>query len=119
VLSVFVVYDIQKCNMNDEINVYMGYNEEKRKSHEDYIELRILYFIWVLETPYYQGECIGWVGEVQNIKIYLTIKISYQTGHIRPLTAVCGNTPCAGKGYYHAQLWGAIARKLFVESNTL
>jgi hypothetical protein len=39
------VYDIQKGNMNDEINFYMNINDEKRKSREDYIELRILYFI--------------------------------------------------------------------------
>jgi hypothetical protein len=75
----------------------MGYNEEKRKSHEDFLELKILYFIWVLETPYYQGGCIGWVGEVQNIKIYLTIKISCQAGHIWPLSripkALAGHRP--------------------------
>jgi hypothetical protein len=70
------VYDIQKGNTNDEINFYMGYNEEKVKSHEDSLELRIVYFIWVLGTSYYQEECIGWVGEVQNIKIYVTTKIS-------------------------------------------
>jgi hypothetical protein len=29
------MYDIQKCNENDEINFYMGYNEKKCKSHED------------------------------------------------------------------------------------
>jgi hypothetical protein len=45
VLRVFVVYDIQKDNTNDEINFYMGYNEEKGKSHEDSLDLRILYFI--------------------------------------------------------------------------
>jgi hypothetical protein len=39
------VYDIQKCNTDDEINFYMGINDEKGKSHEDYVELRILYFI--------------------------------------------------------------------------
>jgi hypothetical protein len=39
------VYDIQKGNMVDEINFYMGINDEKGKSREDYIELRILYFI--------------------------------------------------------------------------
>jgi hypothetical protein len=44
-LRVFVVYDIQKGNTNVEINFYMGYNEEKEKSHEDSLELRILYFI--------------------------------------------------------------------------
>jgi hypothetical protein len=70
------VYDIQKGNTNDEINFYMGYNEEKVKSHEDSLELRIVYFIWVLGTSYYQEECIGWVSEVQNIKIYVTTKIS-------------------------------------------
>jgi hypothetical protein len=62
------VYDIQKGNTNDEINFYMGIDDEKGKSHEDYIELRILYFIWVLGAPYYQEGYIGPVGEVQNIK---------------------------------------------------
>jgi hypothetical protein len=45
VLRVFVVHDIQKGNTNDEINFYMSYNEEKGKSHEDSLELMILYFI--------------------------------------------------------------------------
>jgi hypothetical protein len=27
------------------INFYMRYNEEKGKSHENYLELRIVYFI--------------------------------------------------------------------------
>jgi hypothetical protein len=62
------VYDIQKGNTDDEINFYMGINDEKEKSHEDYVELRVLYFIWVLEASYYQGGYIGWVGEVKNIK---------------------------------------------------
>jgi hypothetical protein len=39
------VYDIQKSNTDDEINFYMCINDEKRKSYEDYVELRILYFI--------------------------------------------------------------------------
>jgi hypothetical protein len=39
------VYDIQKGNTNNEINFYMGYNEEKGKSHKDSLELRIVYFI--------------------------------------------------------------------------
>jgi hypothetical protein len=38
------VYDIQKDSTNDEINFYMGINDEKEKSHEDYAELRILYY---------------------------------------------------------------------------
>jgi hypothetical protein len=62
------VYDIQKGNTDDEINFYMDINDEKWKSHEAYVELWILYFIWVLGAPYYQGGYIGWVGEVQNIK---------------------------------------------------
>jgi hypothetical protein len=44
-LRVFVMYDIQEGNTNDEINFYMGCNEEKGKSHEDSLELRISYFI--------------------------------------------------------------------------
>jgi hypothetical protein len=59
------VYNIQKGNTDIEINFYMGINDEKGKSHEDYIKLRILYFICVLGAPYYQG---GYIGEVQNIK---------------------------------------------------
>jgi hypothetical protein len=62
------VYNIQKGNTDVEMKFYMGINDEKGKSHEDYVELRILYFIWVLRAPYYQGGYIGWVGEVQNIK---------------------------------------------------
>jgi hypothetical protein len=70
--------------MDVEINFYMGINDEKEKSREDYVELRILYFIWVLGVSYYQGVYIGWVGEVQNIKIYPTTKNSYQARHIYP-----------------------------------
>jgi hypothetical protein len=39
------VYDIQKGNTDDGINFYMGINDEKGKRREDYVELRILYFI--------------------------------------------------------------------------
>jgi hypothetical protein len=39
------VYDIQKGSMDIEINFYMGINDEKGKSHEDYVELRNSYFI--------------------------------------------------------------------------
>jgi hypothetical protein len=62
------VYNIQKGNTDTEINFYMGINNEKGKSHDDYVELMILYIIWVLGAPYYQGGYIGWVCEVQNIK---------------------------------------------------
>jgi hypothetical protein len=37
----------------------MRINDEKEKSHKDYVELRILYFIYVLRAPYYQGGYIG------------------------------------------------------------
>jgi hypothetical protein len=39
------MYNIQKGNTGVEINFYMGINDEKEKSHEDYVELMILYFI--------------------------------------------------------------------------
>jgi hypothetical protein len=39
------VYNIQKGNTDVVINFYMGINDEKEKSHKDYVELRILYFI--------------------------------------------------------------------------
>jgi hypothetical protein len=38
------VNDIPKGNMNDETKFYVGNNEEKGKSLEASIELRILYF---------------------------------------------------------------------------
>jgi hypothetical protein len=44
-MTSFVAYNIQKCNMDVEINFYMGINDEKGKSHKHYIELRVLYFI--------------------------------------------------------------------------
>jgi hypothetical protein len=62
------MHNIQKGNTDVEINFYMNINDKKGESREDYVELSILYFIWVLEAPYYQGGYIGWVGEVQNIK---------------------------------------------------
>jgi hypothetical protein len=37
----------------------MGINVEKGNSHEDYVELRILYFIRVLGALYYQ---VGYIG---------------------------------------------------------
>jgi hypothetical protein len=54
------VYDIQKGNTNDEINFYMGYNEEKGKSHEDSLELRmyILFESYELRT----NKGVHWVS---------------------------------------------------------
>jgi hypothetical protein len=40
-----VVYNIQKGNTDDEINFYIDINDEKGKGREDYVELRISYFI--------------------------------------------------------------------------
>jgi hypothetical protein len=39
------VYNIQRGNTDVEITFYMGINDEKGKSYEDYVELMILYFI--------------------------------------------------------------------------
>jgi hypothetical protein len=39
------MYNIQKGNTDVEINFYMGISDEKGKSHEDCVELMILYFI--------------------------------------------------------------------------
>jgi hypothetical protein len=38
------VYNIQRDNTDVEINFYIGINDEKGKSHDDYVELRISYF---------------------------------------------------------------------------
>jgi hypothetical protein len=51
-----------------EINFYMSINDEKGKHCKNYVELMILYLIWVLGASYYQGEYIGWVGAAQTIK---------------------------------------------------
>jgi hypothetical protein len=42
------MYNIQKGNTYVEINFYMCINDKKVKSHEYYVELRILYLISVL-----------------------------------------------------------------------
>jgi hypothetical protein len=55
---------------------------KKGKSHEDFVELRILYFIWVLGARYYEWGCIGWIDKVQIIEIYQQTKISRKTGLI-------------------------------------
>jgi hypothetical protein len=39
------VYNIQRGDTDVEINFYMGINDEKGKSHDDYVELMILYLI--------------------------------------------------------------------------
>jgi hypothetical protein len=39
------VNNIQKRNADVEIKFHMSINDEKEKSHEDYVELRIFYFI--------------------------------------------------------------------------
>jgi hypothetical protein len=41
----FVVYNIPRGNTDVEINIYMDINGKNGKSHEDYVELRILYFV--------------------------------------------------------------------------
>jgi hypothetical protein len=79
------VYNIQKGDTDVEINFYMGINDEKGKGHEDYVELRILYFIWVVGAPYYQEGYIRWVGEVQKIKNLSCHQKLCQARHIRPL----------------------------------
>jgi hypothetical protein len=53
------VYNIQRGNTDVEINFYMGINNEKGIYLKDFVELMILYFIWVLEAPYYQGGALG------------------------------------------------------------
>jgi hypothetical protein len=53
------VYNIQKGNTDVEINLYMSINDEKGKSHEEYVELRILSFILAPGAPYYQEGYIG------------------------------------------------------------
>jgi hypothetical protein len=77
------VDNIQKGNTDVEIKFHMSINDEKGKSHEDFVELRILYFIWVLEAPYYQGGYIGRVGEVQTIK-YLSYHQKLLPGQTYP-----------------------------------
>jgi hypothetical protein len=76
------VYDIQKGYTDDEINFYMCINDEKGKNHEDYVELMILYFIWVIGAPYYQGDTLGELVKYKISTIYPTNKNSCQVRHI-------------------------------------
>jgi hypothetical protein len=81
----------------------MGYNEEKRKSHEDYLELRILYFIWVLEAPYYQGDALGESVKCKSSKTILSPKFpirldlsGFLTGFQRARSDMSGPLPYLG-----------------------
>jgi hypothetical protein len=65
------------------IKIYMAYYEEKGESHEDSFELWRFYFICVLGALYYQMRWIGWVSEIQIIKINLLTKVPRRIGHIR------------------------------------
>jgi hypothetical protein len=105
------VCNIQKGNMGVEINFYMGINDEKGKSHEDYVELRILYFIRVLGAPSYEGDILGELVKCKTSKIYPTTKAPVspdisgplagfqrlwpnmsnpQGRHVRPLSLILG-----------------------------
>jgi hypothetical protein len=46
--------------MDVEINFYMGINDEKGKSHEDYIELRIIFYLSSRSSVLSRG--IHWVS---------------------------------------------------------
>jgi hypothetical protein len=52
------VHLIEKGNTNDVLKCYMAFDEEKQKSHEDFLGLRSFYFICVLGAPYYQGDAL-------------------------------------------------------------
>jgi hypothetical protein len=57
--------------------------KKKGKVTKIFWGLKSFYFTWVLEALYYQGGCIGWVGEVQIIKIYPQTKVSSVARHIQ------------------------------------
>jgi hypothetical protein len=82
------VYNIQRGNTDIEINFYMCINDEKGKSREDYVELGILYLIWVLGAPYHQGGYSGELVKCKTSKIYPTTKNSCQARHIRSPTRI-------------------------------
>jgi hypothetical protein len=73
------------------------YGQQWRKKEKSQKFLRIEDFIFYLSprNSVLSRGCIGWVGEVQNIKIYLTTKISCQARHIRLL----GRIPKALAGH--------------------
>jgi hypothetical protein len=60
----------------------MAYDEGKGKIHEDFLGLWSSYFICVLGPPYYQGGCIGWVGEVLIVKNNLPTKLPRKSRNI-------------------------------------
>jgi hypothetical protein len=61
------------------IKVYMPYDEEKKeKSWRSLMIKEFLFYLSPRSSVLSRG-CIGWVGEVQNIKIYLQTKVPRKT----------------------------------------
>jgi hypothetical protein len=56
---------------------------KKGKSHEDFLELRILYFILVLGAPYYQGGALGESVKCKSSTSIQKPKVPEKTGLIR------------------------------------
>jgi hypothetical protein len=60
----------------------MAYHEEKGKSREDLLRIKeFLIYLSHRSSVLLRG-CIGWVGEVQIVKIYPQRKVPSVTGHI-------------------------------------
>jgi hypothetical protein len=80
----------------------MCINDKKGKNCEDYVELMILYLIWVIGAAYYQGDTLGELVKYKISTIYHTNKNSCQVrhiwsysripktqaGHVRPLSLI-------------------------------
>jgi hypothetical protein len=56
----------------------MGYNEEKGKSHKDFLELRILYFIWVIGLRTIKGDALSELVKYKTSKTILPPKSPIQ-----------------------------------------
>jgi hypothetical protein len=70
--------------MDIEIDFYMCINDEKEKSREDYIELRILYLFEFYKLRIIKGDTLGELVKCKTVKNYPTTKNSCQARHIRP-----------------------------------
>jgi hypothetical protein len=69
------VYNIQKGNTDVEINFYMGINNEKVNSHEDYVELRIfIFYLSSKSSVLSKGDTLGELVKCETLKSILPAK---------------------------------------------
>jgi hypothetical protein len=77
------VYDIQKINMDNEINFYMGINDEKKKKSQRLHRIEdFIFYLSSKSSVLSRRDTLGELVKCKISKIYPTTKNSYQARHI-------------------------------------